>query len=154
MTKPFRQQVTTGHARCRCGAALGPADQLLCRPCQDALTGRDPRWDPAPGDLLTRGRDPRHFMTRQVTAVQGDRVDYLADGQGCGVKHGALSCGLQSWRDWARRAAVVKRGIDPDVVASIEMSEARQDQALDLEYARHRDARRRSMANTDQDDSA
>lgn len=63
---------------------------------------RDPRIDPRPGDVLTKG-DRRRVVI--LAHAEWSWVSY-----GAGASGRTLSCDLRSWREWARKATVEKRG--------------------------------------------
>lgn len=67
-----------------------------------AVTKRDPRENPSAGDVLEIGS-----TRRKVVTTHDDTVVFL-NGTGV-VEH---FWGLETWRDWARSAAVLELG-DP-----------------------------------------
>jgi hypothetical protein len=62
---------------------------------------RDPRINPMPGDVLSRGN-----LTRTVIAYSRGEVQYL------GGKRGDLKRAywITTWQDWAKDAEVLQRG--------------------------------------------
>lgn len=66
------------------------------------MTGRDPRHDPQPGDVLEKeaGR-------RVVLRVANDTVFY-DDPEVVGFRF--RTCWLAEWREWAAEAAVISSG--------------------------------------------
>lgn len=73
------------------------------------MSGRDPRNDPLPGDLLVKGRTADAWASRLVKERHGDDVLYFASGVGPGSKSGTAVTTLLKWRTWASGAQVEQR---------------------------------------------
>ncbi len=62
--------------------------------------GRNPRLNPLPGDVLSKG-NLRGLLERLVVGVVGDRIAFTAKGK-------SYTTPLSFWRNWAADAQVVK----------------------------------------------
>ena len=82
-------------------------------PNEDAVTERDPRTDPKPGDVLQKKYQGQYFESRGYMERQVDEIYSRADDKLVVVYVGPNVCVpevlLSSWRKWAKTAEVIHR---------------------------------------------
>ena len=67
------------------------------------MSKRDPRIEPAPGDVLRVRGDTNKQITRKVKEIDGDLVIYTAP------TGRILSTFMSQWRTWAQKATIVSQ---------------------------------------------